>query len=181
MSKKDVAAALHGFETFKAIVDVAEGIESFAGSATDVVEGAVSIDTALNIFTTGVGAATNTFDPGATLEDSVVDLLKEVIRRVDLFHEAGEYSMSCPLGRFHVSCTPTETCAGGYWVPGKPQFLITYGGIVRTDTKGAIPYDIVMPAEAPHVITRLRNRFSQANDPALRQIRAAEKACAGGH
>ena len=181
MSNQDVEDAMRGFEKFKAVVDFAEIVESFAGSAGDFVEKAVSLDTALNVFTTGVGVATNAFDPGATLEDSTIDLLKEVIKRVNLVREAGHYSMTCPLVRVHVSCTPTEVCGGGHWNPGKPRFLITYGETIRPVTKEIEGDPVILPGEAARAIERLRGSFVQANARPLQQIRDAANSCAQGN
>ena len=111
----------------------------------------------------------------------MIDSLKELIKRMGRVRAAGYYSMSCPLVRVRVSCTPTEKCAGGYWVSGPPIFTLTYGARLTSLPKEAIPYDLVQPEEAPRVIGRLRERFNKANGPALKKIRDAERACASGH
>ncbi len=185
MSNEDVESAMSGFERFKAVVDLAEFAEGFAESGGDLASGAVSIDTALNVFTTGVGQATSAFDPGATLEDSTVDLLKEVIRRVNLTRMAGDYSMTCPLVRVHVSCTPTEVCAGGFWVRGPSRFLVTYGATIRVvpypREVQVLAFGAAAADEAVRAITAMRSWFAQQNTAPMKKIRDAARACAGGH
>jgi hypothetical protein len=185
MSNEDVEQAMRGFENFKAVVDIAEFAEGFAGSGGDLVSGSVSLDTGLNVFSTGVGQLTNSFDPGATLEDSTVDLLKEVIRRVNQTRLAGYYRMSCPLVRVHVSCTPSEVCAGGHWVTGPSKFELTYGATIRTVS---YPQEIDVLATGRDVgqlaaaaIARMRRWFEQQNEAPMKKIRDAARACAHGH
>ena len=185
MSNEDVEKAMRGFEKFKAVVDFAEFAEGFAGSGGDIASGAIGIDAALNVFTSSVGQVTTAFDPGATLEESTIDLLKEVIKRVNRTRMAGYYSMSCPLVRVHVSCTPTEKCGGGQWVPGPSRFELTYGETIRI---GHYPQEIdvlsdssSVAAAAAAAIQRMTNYFAQQNAKPLSQIRGAAKACAGGH
>ena len=185
MSDHDVENAMRGFENFKAVVDIAEFVEGFASSGGDLASGAVSLDTSLNVFSSGVGQLTDTFDPGATLEDSTITLLKEVIKRVNLTRGAGDYSMSCPLVRVHVSCTPSEVCGGGYWMTGPSKFELTYGSVVRI---GHYPKQIEVlafgrdvPALAAAAIQTLRHYFERQNEAPMKKIRDAARACARGH
>ena len=139
----------------------------------------------MNVFSTGVGQATNAFDPGATLEDSTVDFLKSVIEKVNQTRMAGYYTMSCPLVRMHVSCTPTEVCAGGYWVPGKSRFLITYGSTITTihypKEIDVLAFGAAVAPEAARAIQTMRHFFELKNTAPMAKIRAAAKACASGH